>query len=152
MSLGLTFRLTWMMVAASGALGFLVGFFVTWPWPLFASPLVLGAFVLGWTGSSVYLLLKSSPIDAMASGLKTVSLLVFVTPYKVYLPTLYGGTVIQGTTGAAMITAGAQGLLFWVTVCTIAAAGLFFVARYFDRLADRIERERLRAGMRTYEF
>lgn len=76
--LGLTFRFTWAMIATSQVLGFLFGFFAVFP--LFAHDFSLGIFLGGWVASTLYLLVKSSPIDAMGSGFLGLAVVVFILP------------------------------------------------------------------------
>lgn len=147
---GLTFRLTWAMIATTQVLGFLLGFFAVFP--LFEYGVALVAFLGGWVGSTLYLLAKSSPIDAMGTGFQVLAVAVFVTPFKQFLPMLGSGSEVGGAAGALLITEGAQGLLTWVTVCTLVAVGMLAIGRYCNRVTERVQREKLRAGYRAYEF
>lgn len=147
---GLTFRLTWAMIATTQVLGFLFGFFAVFP--LFDYGIALFAFLGGWVGSALYLLAKSSPVHAMGTGFQGLAVVVFVTPFKQYLPMLTSGSDVGGATGAAMIAEGAQGLVVWVTVCTLVALAMLAIGRYCNRVTERVERQKLRAGYRTYRL
>lgn len=148
--LGLTFRLTWTMIATTQVLGFLTGYFVAFP--LFEYDLALFGFLGGWVGSTLYLLAKSSPVHAMGSGFQALAVVVFVTPFKRFLPMVASGSEAGGAAGAIQIAQGAQGLMVWATVCTLVALGMLAIGRYCQRVCERVEREKLRAGYRTYQF
>lgn len=142
----LSFRLTWPMLATSQMLGFLFGFFAAWP--LFEYTAGVVAFLGGWVGVVVYLLRLPSPVHALGSGLSATAVVVFITPFKGFLVRLYGGTQQGGAAGAQLIAESGQGLLIWIAICTVAGLGMLAVGRYCKRLSRRVERERLRAGVR----
>lgn len=135
---------TWTTFTAAQLMGFL--FAVSVVWPLVHLTGAFWGFVLAWLVLSLYLLRKPSPAAVLGSGLYAAAGGVILTPVEAYAPTLFTGLQATGAAGAATAIEGAQGLLVWVTVCTLVALAMVAVGRYFKGVAAArgAERRRLR--------